>query len=152
MLSRTKTVPTPVIIAQLLAILGSAVLVAGCDDGKPKRVPVSGTVLIDGKPLTMGTVRMFPASGGRPASGQIGPDGRFAMTTFQLNDGAVVGSNRVEIRAVEPISDSTSRWHAPQKYATAETSGLEISIDQPIDDLELAITWDGGKPFIEMER
>lgn len=139
-------------LASAFAVLCTVGTLAGCDDGKPQRVPVSGTVLIDGKPLTLGTVRMYPASGGRPASGEIGPDGRFSMTTFQLNDGAVVGENRVEIRAVEALSDTKAKWHAPQKYATADTSGLTISVDEPMDELELSITWEGGKPFIEAVR
>lgn len=146
--SKTKR-STPIAIASLLATLCAAGMVAGCDDGKPKRVPVSGIVLIDGNPLTLGSVRMYPASGGRPASGQIGPDGRFSMTTFEPNDGVVVGENKVEIRCVEAVSDTKAKWHTPQKYATADTSGLTLTIEKPTNDLELSLTWDGGKPFIE---
>lgn len=147
--TKTSLYSTRVSLSSAVVILCAVGMLAGCDDGKPKRVPVSGTVLIDGMPLTTGTVRMYPASGGRPASGQIGPDGGFTITTFQPNDGAVVGNNKVEIQSVEALSDTKLKWHAPKKYATADTSGLTITIEKPTNDLELSITWDGGKPFIE---
>ncbi len=43
----------------------SVVVLPGCGDGRPTRVPISGQVLIDGKPLTTGAVRLVPA-GARP--------------------------------------------------------------------------------------
>ena len=66
----------PVRRARLTAGAALAVVflaLAGCGDGGPKIVPVSGIVLIDGQPLTYGHVQVIPegwrpASGGRPSS------------------------------------------------------------------------------------
>ena len=42
------------VVRTLLVLLTP--LTFGCDDGRPKRVPVSGQVLIDGEPLRGGIV------------------------------------------------------------------------------------------------
>ncbi len=132
-----------------LALLGVILsLVSGCSDGRPKRVPVSGRVLIDGKPLPHGFIRLIP-EGARPASGKIGPDGCFTLTTFERGDGAVPGTHPVSVTGVETISTTSQRWHAPKKYVNPKTSGLIATIDGPTDSLVVELTWDGGKPFVE---
>ena len=50
----------------LVAVSGILLLiVAGCDDGRPTRVAIAGTVLVDGKPLMVGDVKFVPQ--GAPA-------------------------------------------------------------------------------------
>jgi hypothetical protein len=121
--------------------------VVGCDNG-PKIVPVSGVVLIDGKPLTKGTVQVMP-SGHRAASGTIGPDGRFTLTTTKDGDGCVIGTHPVRVVGNENVGPSDIRWLAPKKYSSPDESGLKITIDGPTSDLKIELTWEGGKPFIE---
>lgn len=133
--------------ATLLAL--GLVCVSGCGDGRPKRVPVSGQVLVDGKPLPYGFVQVVP-EGARPAAGAVGPDGRFTLTTFEPGDGAVLGIHPVMVTAAEMISTTTQRWHAPKKYADVATSGLAVTIDAPTDSLLIQLSWDGGKPFDEL--
>jgi len=135
----------PVVALMLVALL---LLVSGCGDGRPKRVPVSGRVLIDGKPLSYGFVRVVP-EGARPASGKIGPDGRFTLTTFEPGDGAVLGTHAMSVAGVEVINSTSQRWHAPKKYADTGTSDLTATIDGPTDSLIVELTWDGRKPFVE---
>lgn len=138
---------SPTSPAWLLAILVSCVLTSGCsDDGRPKVVPISGQVLIDGKPLTHGFIRIVPADA-RPASGEIGTDGRFTLKTFEDDDGAVTGVHLVAIMAVEYLSESDIRWHAPEEYSQHETSGLTVDIEGPTDSLIIELSWDGGKPY-----
>ena len=61
---RSHVVAGAVLLAPLLAL-------AGCGEGGPKIVPVSGVVRIDGKPLDYGHIQVSP-TGWRPASGGIG--------------------------------------------------------------------------------
>jgi len=133
-----------------LLLLAGVLLAAagGCGDGRPARVPVSGQVLIDGKPLTCGFIRLMP-SGVRPASAQIGPDGHFTLQTFEPGDGTVPGTHPVMVLAAEQLSGSKQRWHAPKKYANTATSGLTATIDGPTDSLVINLSWEGGKPFVE---
>src|SRR5262249_9749277 len=85
-------------------VVGIAVLFAGCgvDANRPKVVPVSGKVTDKGKALTAGDVIFTPS--GRPgdasahiATGQIGPDGTYRLTTFNTGDGAVLGTHKVTV-------------------------------------------------------
>ena len=130
----------------LLVCLIAAVV--GCSDGRPSRVPVSGTVMIDDQPLDYGFVRLIPQYG-RPATGQLDRQGRFTLTTYEKGDGVVLGTHRVEVMGEEPLSETRSLWHAPKKYARRHTSDLMATVDGPTDDLRIDITWDGGKPFVE---
>lgn len=109
-----------------------------------QRVPVSGQVLIDGNPLTKGYVRFVP-TGGRSSTGNLDADGRFTLGCFEAGDGALVGTHRVEVSGQEYIDDTHMKWHAPTKYASAETSGLTEYIQEPTDSLTINLTW-GGKP------
>jgi len=111
-------------------------------------VPVSGKVTIDGEPLPHGYVMMVPKDA-RAAGGDIGPDGRFTLKWFNEKEGCPLGTHKIAVVAVETLSPSKQRWHAPKRYRDHETSGLTATIDGPTDSLEIKLTWDGGKPFVE---
>ncbi len=106
-------------------------------------------MLIDGKPLGYGFIRLIPRDA-RAATAQLDTNGRFTLKTFEPGDGAVLGTHPVKICAAEPISARKWRWHAPKKYANAKTSGLTATITGPTDSLVIELTWDGGEPFVEM--
>jgi hypothetical protein len=131
-----------------LSFIVFVVVVAGCGDGRPARVAVSGRVLIDGKPLTLGYVRFVP-QGARPSGGRIGPDGRFTLTCYDAQDGAVTGRHAVEVVANETLDERRMRWNVPKKYARLETSGLTKDISGPTENLTIELTWAGGQPFVE---
>ncbi len=131
--------------ARFTAGLGLALICfafAGCGGGGPKIVPVSGTVMIDGQPLTYGHVQVLP-SGWRPASGAIGAGGRFTLTTTEPNDGCAVGTHPAVVLAGESITPETMKWHAPEKYADVSTSNLTVTISGPTDNLLIELKSDG---------
>jgi hypothetical protein len=132
--------------ATLLAL--ATLVLSGCGDGRPTRVPVSGTVLIDGKPLEHGDVRLL-AKDHRVAYGQLGAGGKFQLSTYELGDGCVEGSHPVSISASEVLSATAIRWHAPKKYQNASTSDIVIDVSDSMQPVEIQLTWDGGKPFVE---
>lgn len=112
----------------------------GCSDGRPPMVPVSGQVLIDGKPLTHGFVR-FSSGDGRVSMGRLDENGRFRLTCYEPGDGAIIGSHRVAVLTHEIIGDAKIKWHAPRKYANYATSGLTQEISQPTDSIVINLTW-----------
>jgi hypothetical protein len=121
----------------------------GCSDGRPKRVPVSGIVQINGKPVPAGFVRFVPEEG-RPASGRIGSDGRFVLSTFGSEDGCSLGKHEVAVSACEDINNETRRWHAPKKYENHRASNITQIIDGPTDSILIELSWGGQPgPFIE---
>jgi hypothetical protein len=133
----------------IFATLPSALL--GCSDERPDRVPVSGQVLLDGVPLSQGSVRFVPA-GGRPSIGKLDEQGRFTMTCFDGGDGVIPGKHRVAVTGSKILSETKIQWFAPPKYADFRTSGLEFAINEPNDNLKIELTWQGsppGKPFVE---
>jgi hypothetical protein len=116
-------------------------LLLGCGDSRPKLVPISGRVTIDGKPLEVGCVQVQPKDY-RPSSGAIGPDGRFQLTTFDPRDGCVLGEHPVIIAgAIKQINDARGMICAPEKYQAAATSGLKIDIKGPREDANFELTW-----------
>ncbi|MEX0585128.1 MAG: hypothetical protein WD176_00695 [Pirellulales bacterium] len=128
-------------------LLFAASVLCGCSD-RPQLVPVSGKVLIDGQPLTYGTIMVIPAND-RPALGRIGRDGSFVLSCFDDNDGSVLGTHKVTVSAVETLNSSSQKWHAPKVYTEPATSGLEVTISEPTDSLVIELSWRGGKPFVE---
>ena len=133
--------------AVVVAAAGLFAGMIGCD-ARPRRVPVAGKVLIDGKPLTTGFIMVVPHEG-RAATGQIQPDGSFRLTTFDENDGCIPGSHPVTIVANEQITPTRMKWLAPKKYADVASTDRQVTIDRPRDDLIVELTWSGGRPFIE---
>jgi hypothetical protein len=132
-----------------LMLLSAIAPMAGCGDGRPTRVPVSGQVLIDGEPLTRGYVQFAP-SDSRASSGELDANGRFELTCYDPGDGAVRGRHKVAVISKEPIGQETLKWHAPKKYADLRSSGLEQEITGPTDSIKIEITWGGEKgPIVE---
>jgi hypothetical protein len=125
-------------------------LAAGCRDNRPTRVPIAGQVLIDGQPLKFGVVRFIPDAG-RPSSGKLDSEGRFTLHCFEDDDGAVLGHHRVAVFANEALDEHRTHWHAPPKYASMTNSGLEQQIADPNQSLVIQLTWDGKKPFTEVD-
>src|SRR5262249_25691169 len=118
-------------------------------DSRPKRVPVAGQVLIDGKPLTLGNVKFIP-EGARPASGKIGEDGRFKLTTYDGGDGVVLGVHRVQVSAGKVSKEGSTQWYAPVNYADFHTSGMTFEVKEPTDSLVIELKSDGGPATIRL--
>ncbi len=128
-------------------------MLAGCGDDRPQRVPVAGQVLIDGQPLIPKGpgyyyVRLVP-SDARPAVGMIDAEGRFRLTTFEGEDGCTLGEHKVIVMAYEQIGPNACRWLAPKKYIDFRTTDKTVNITGPTKDLKIELSWGGGKPFIE---
>ena len=82
---------------------------------------VSGKVTHDGQPVNGGIVQFTPgpstaAKGraGKPASGNVGADGTFKLSTYGTNDGAVLGKHTVNysppVVPIQPRDLSRSVW------------------------------------------
>ena len=103
--------------------LGLAVVVGCGDGGLPKRVPVEGSVLYKGKALEGATV-VFQADGApRVASGITDAAGKFKLTTYEPNDGAVVGTHKITVTKLDtknqPAQGNASAENPDEAYAKA---------------------------------
>ena len=98
--------------------------------------------MIDGEPLTFGTVRIAPA-GARSSHGQLDEEGRFVLRSRTPGDGVVAGTHRAAVSAAEAISKFETRWHAPQRYTNYDTSGIEVTVTDGKGEILIELTWDG---------
>ena len=143
--------------SQLFVVLAIAAfaVTCGCNDGRGKRVPVSGKVTVGGQVLEFGSISFTPVisqKGSRAGGGTLGEGGTFRVTSYTAYDGLLPGQYKVAVSAIEPINDASQRWHAPQRYASLEDSGLTIDIDSQTDSANFELTWEGddhSKPYVE---
>lgn len=133
--------------AMALGMAMAMAAVSGCDSG-PTRVPVRGTVRIDGAPVGVGMVR-FVSAQGPWAMSALDKDGRFELATPH-GKGCPPGDYVVEVIAREVLGAGAQRWHAPPAYSSAETSKARVTVTGPTDAADVNLTWDGGKPFIQL--
>ena len=87
-----------------LILLGVAIV--GCGPSGPVTVPISGTVTLDGKPLSDASIRFVPDNIKLPPEGGEIVEGKFTMR-------AKPGKNRVEILATRPPRGSNPAPDAP---------------------------------------
>jgi hypothetical protein len=92
---------------------------AGCGGSdRPATAPVRGQVTYRGKPVARAVVTFICPGAPRPASGTTDEAGNYQLTTFEPNDGAVVGTHVVTVKkrvsqpeaslpAVDPNATST---------------------------------------------
>lgn len=149
---RNRTISQNTLFVVALALFSSSFL--GCGDGHAGRVPVGGTVTVDGTQLVHGSVTFMPTgSEGKAGGGSIGADGRFQISSVNPNDGLIRGKYKVIISGIEPIDGSSQRWHTPKFYSQLDKSELVFDIKEANEDLKIELTWDKdpkhSKPFVE---
>lgn len=89
-------------LLRCVAACAGVMLLAGCGPGNPLgRLPVSGTVTFQGKPLDQGTIEFAPEDGRGVASGAVIKDGRYSIPELK---GLPPGTYRVRISSAEPSS------------------------------------------------
>lgn len=121
-------------------------LAGGCGQSdRPQLAPVTGAVLLDGQPMEGAAVMFIPVAGGRPAQGLTDAQGKFRLTTFEENDGAIVGEHKVSVtkmkvtgatETAEGLSGTVDAaniqetWIVPQRYSLPETSNLTAKVEK----------------------
>lgn len=141
---RRKGRHSRLLLSAILAL--PLLLTTGCGDGRPKRVEVSGKVLVDGKPMQYGIIQVLPP-GHRAATGTIQPDGSFTLGCYEKDDGCVPGTHPVRVDGREPLGLTKTKWHAPKHFAFPGTSRVNVTIDAPTEELVVELSSGSKKPF-----
>lgn len=112
---------------------------------RPKRVPVTGIVSYQGRPVANADVTFVNDTSKTTGTGKTDSDGNFQMTTFRDRDGAVPGRQLVAIRRVDVINKTPAdvdvsaggvgvppeiRWIVPEKFADPRKSGLTADVGE----------------------
>lgn len=88
----------------VVVLCAGALLSTGCGGASDDlaTASVSGKVTRQGQPVSGGSVMFVPRVSadkkgppGKPAAGEVGPDGTFKLTTYVKNDGAIIGKHQV---------------------------------------------------------
>jgi hypothetical protein len=80
-------------------LVASCVLVAGCSgSGRPAIAPVRGTVTYKGRPVAGATVVFLCSGAPRLAVGKTDERGEYRLTTYEPNDGAMIGNHVVTVK------------------------------------------------------
>ena len=137
-----------------LGLAGLAVLLlAGCKGAEYKTAPVKGKVTSQGKPVTTGQIFFHPIEDknkpanrpGKAAFANLEKDGSFQLSTYGINDGAVVGRHRVSYEG----PDGESEEGSPAPYLVPEDKAeVEVVAGQNEINIELVANPDaaGWKP------
>ena len=120
--------------------LGS--LATGCGDPNGA-ITVSGSVSYDGHPV-VGEIQFVPdIAGTRSATGTLDSSGKFRLSSFGSNDGALPGKYKVAVISRGPDKPVSAKNKGkmmaedmqgsgdeliPKKYFVAETSGLTAEV------------------------
>src|SRR5262245_54721186 len=141
--------PAPPVGRLSLLALTAALAAAGCGGG-PRTAAVRGTVTYQGKPVPNGTVTFVPAAGPH-ATGEIGPDGSYTLTTVRAGDGAVPGAYKVVIVALQDMAGRLPEDRTPlpppivpTKYTSIATTDLTAEVREGENTIDFALG-DGKK-------
>jgi hypothetical protein len=115
---------------QLASIPLLAILLLGC--GKSSNLAtVKGKVLLDGQPLTNGSIMTIPVAG-KGAKATIQSDGSFELHTNADSDGASLGVHKISVVAYDGIRTGPEspppKLIVPDRYTSPESSGLTIDV------------------------
>ena len=98
---------------------------------------------MDGQPLSGNpecVVRFISQDGSRPATGKIGSDGSFTLTSYEKNDGCPKGKYKVIIIATR-TEGGKLYYLVPPRYSEKDKTDLEAEISGRTDNLILDVQW-----------
>jgi hypothetical protein len=145
-------VPPP----RCLCVIVLAAVLLGCG-GASGRVPVTGTVTFNDKPLADAVVTFYPEgdTAGLGGAARTGPDGRYTLTAAQGGDGLHPGEYAVVISRllrpdgtplppnVPPIESDASET-LPAAYSSRDASTLKRTVSKDTTSYDFALR-PGGK-------
>ena len=117
---------------RLVILLISTAALSGCGSERPKTIPITGHVTINGQaPGEVGNIYFTPTKtadgySSRPAKGAFGADGIYHVMSWTVDDGLVPGHYTVSVIPADPNKTAIA-----VKFQQNTTSGLEV--DVPID-------------------
>jgi hypothetical protein len=119
------------VLAVASLFVASAFLLAGCGrSGRPTIAPVSGHVSYKEKPVSGATVIFLCPGAPRQAVGITDEQGMYRLTTYNPNDGAMVGTHVVTVKKnkLEAGKPGEPADAAPPKSGAALSKAIEESM------------------------
>lgn len=117
-----------------------ALALPGCGKKGVATYPVSGKVVFDdGEPVKFGRVEFYHAEHDLTSRGTIQTDGSFQLGTYSKQDGAPAGTHDVVVMQLimsgeAGITPHHHGRHIDDRYASYETSGIEVQVSESRDN------------------
>lgn len=156
---------------QFLPLCACAIALVGCGGAeeeldRPATQPVTGVVTLGGKPVAGAQVQFYSTAGGEAAHNAFGrtdPEGRYNLTTFENDDGAVAGSYIVTVKKfdtppppqeeqevsmenyVPPTAQSQAaeappKNELPAQYANRQSTPLKVTVNEGDNEIPLKLS------------
>jgi hypothetical protein len=118
-----------------------------------KTAVVRGKVTYKGKPVPHGSVTFMPTGSGPSATGEIQSDGTYTLTTYSSGDGAILGSHKVMVVAMQDMSGRLPEERTPlpppivpDRYTNPATTPLTAEVKDEENTIDLNLEGElGGK-------
>jgi hypothetical protein len=120
----------------VLLLFAGCCFFPGCGSDRPAMAPVRGQVTYQGRPVAGATVNFLGKGAPRLAIGTTDESGNYQLSTFEPNDGAIVGSHVVTVKKDPPGIDALPPGVSPDSKITAEST--ERAIQQSMVLMEKA--------------
>ena len=141
----------------LLLSVGLLCVIFGCGSDSSGRVPISGTVELDGKPLEGASIAFVGGGGGALATATTDKAGLFRLKV-------ATGANKVSVSKVDPAAAAAAmatpkkeedmlmgmpdqvkkiaqpKAGVPEKYGNPTTSGLQFDIASGMQPLSISLS------------
>ncbi|MDR1492552.1 MAG: hypothetical protein LBT05_07510 [Planctomycetaceae bacterium] len=121
--------------------IAGLIIVGGCQNvEKFPLAQVEGTVLCEGNPVAFATVYFVPAEEGKsaiigkPGQAITKQDGTFRVSTYQPNDGAVIGKHTIRVgtsSSTDPACPAELSHSKVVQTVNVVKSGNQFTIDLP---------------------
>ena len=120
-------------LSTIVAVVLLLILGCGGEDWQAPTQPVSGQVTINGIPPVGALVHLESAAGAVDARnskpwGKVRADGTFALTTYELDDGAPVGEYIFTIVWPEDSSKPSLFDRLGRRYASSDRSPYRVTV------------------------
>ncbi|MFW5692721.1 MAG: carboxypeptidase-like regulatory domain-containing protein [Thermoguttaceae bacterium] len=139
-----KTVFSTAASLRALALLSSCWLLIGCGGPEgPPRQPVLGTLTFDGKPVPNAQVAFQSPERHIYFTAMTDSEGRFEVRAAS-GDGLPAGTYQVTVNPApsddEEATQIPQRPDIPQRYRTAATSDLTVTVEEGANEVPVAMT------------
>jgi hypothetical protein len=102
----------------------------GCGPGRPAVFPVTGSVTIDGSPVSEGIITFENAGAGIAESAEIGADGTYSTELLEGTYSVTLMPAFVEQKSEDGTMEEVFKnpENFPEKYHNTSSSGLTINV------------------------
>lgn len=136
-----------IILSLLILIIFS---ISGCSNSvEEASSKATGTITLDGQPVTVGTINFYPTGDGNSAFATINEDGTFTVNTSAGTVGLEPGDyNAVIAYEVSPTEDAEGnevegKNPIPERYRDEENPAIAVNVPEGgTDSLSIELTSD----------